>query len=76
MVVNTRNAIAVDTIRVVTIRSDILKRDNVRDHRAGTSDHPHQKHTQVRLRVHHIVIHRFLIANNHALTSGNLVLLD
>ena len=33
--------------------------DNVRDHRAGTSDHPFQKHTQVRLRVHHIVIRRF-----------------
>ena len=35
-----------------------LKRDNVRDHRAGTSDHPFQKHAQVRLRVHHIVIPR------------------
>ena len=32
--------------------------DNVRDHRAGTSDHPFQKHAQVRLRVHHIVIRR------------------
>ena len=27
--------------------------------RAGTSDHPFQNHAQVRLRVHHIVIHRF-----------------
>ena len=34
--------------------------DNVRDHRAGTSDHPFQKHAQVRLRVHHIVIPRYL----------------
>ena len=32
------------------------KPDNVRDHRAGTSDHPFQKRAQVRLRVHHIVI--------------------
>ena len=32
--------------------------NNVRDHRAGTSDHPFQKHAQVRLRVHHIVIRR------------------
>ena len=39
-----------------------LKRNNVSDHRvrtAGMSDHPLQKHTQVRLRVHHIVIPRF-----------------
>ena len=35
-----------------------FKRDNVRDHRAGTSDHPFQNHAQVRLRVHHIVIRR------------------
>ena len=34
------------------------KSDNVRDHRAGTSDLPFQKHAQVRLRVHHIVILR------------------
>ena len=32
--------------------------DNGRDHRTGTSDHPLQKHTHVRLRVHHIVIWR------------------
>ena len=31
-------------------------RDNVRDHRAGTSNLNFKKHTQVRLRVHHIVI--------------------
>ena len=36
----------------------IDKWDNVRDHRAGTSDHPFQKHAQGRLRVHHIVIWR------------------
>ena len=35
-----------------------VERDNVRDHRAGTSDHPLQNHAQVRLRVHHIVIPR------------------
>ena len=33
--------------------------DNVRDHRAGTSDQPLQNHAQVRLRVHHIVMCRF-----------------
>ena len=33
-----------------------FKQDNVRDHRAGTSDLIIEKHTQVRLRVHHIVI--------------------
>ena len=37
-----------------------VQADNVRDHRAGMSDHPLQKHAQVRLRVHHIVIPRFL----------------
>ena len=36
----------------------ILKLDNVRDHPAGMSDSPLQKHTQVRLGVHHIVIGR------------------
>ena len=36
------------------------KEHNVRDHRAGTIDQPLQKHAQVRLRVHHIVIRRFL----------------
>ena len=34
----------------------LVERDNVRDHRAGTSDHLLQKHAQVRLRVHHIVM--------------------
>ena len=34
----------------------LVERDNVRDHRAGTSDQPFQKHAQVRLRVHHIVM--------------------
>ena len=53
----------------------IVEPHNVRDHRAGTSDHPLQKHAQVRLRVHHIVIQRlsacgfkigsFLIAIEH-----------
>ena len=38
--------------------SIFFERDNVRDHRAGTSDQPLQKHAQVRLRVHHIVIRR------------------
>ena len=40
-----------------------FKPHNVRDHRAGTagtSDHPFQKHAQVRLRVHRIVIHSCL----------------
>ncbi|MDE0934859.1 MAG: hypothetical protein OSA89_03025, partial [Mariniblastus sp.] len=32
--------------------------DNVRDHQAGTVDHPFLYHAQVRLRVHHIVIPR------------------
>ena len=36
----------------------MVERDNVRDHRAGTIDRPLQKHAQVRLRVHHIVIRR------------------
>ena len=36
-------------------------RDNVRDHRARTSDHPFQKHAQVGLRVHRIVIRRVRI---------------
>ena len=40
-------------------RRAIAPQDNVRDHRAGMSDQPLQKHTQVRLRVHHIVIWRF-----------------
>ena len=47
------------TIRRVSIENLIDEADNVRDHRAGTSDHPFQKHAQVRLRVHHIVISRF-----------------
>ena len=38
----------------------IAKRDNGSDHRAGTNDHPFQKHAQARLRVHHIVIRRFV----------------
>ena len=42
----------------VTTEKVFLESDNVRDHRAGTNDHPFQKHTQVRLRVHHIVIRR------------------
>ena len=33
---------------------------NGSDHRAGTSDLVFNWHAQVRLRVHHIVIHRFL----------------
>ena len=37
----------------------VREQDNVRDHRAGTSDHLFQKHAQARLRVHHIVIRRF-----------------
>ena len=44
-----------------------LNLDNARDHRAGTSDHPLQKHAQVQLRVHHIVIHRgFRFGLRHA----------
>ena len=39
--------------------SERLKQDNVRDHRAGTSNLNFKKHAQVRLRVHHIVIPRF-----------------
>ena len=35
-----------------------IRSDNVRDHPAGMSDQPLQKHTQVRLGVHHIVIGR------------------
>ena len=49
------------TIRMTKVNSFIGEPDNARDHRAGTSDHPLQKHTQVRLRVHHIVIRRFLL---------------
>ena len=33
------------------MRVDFVKGHNVRDHRAGTSDHPLQKHAQVRLMV-------------------------
>ena len=44
--------------RDTSIVSRLIKPNNVRDHRAGTSDHPLQKHAQVRLRVHHIVIWR------------------
>ena len=39
-----------------------FRHDNVNDHRAGTSEHPFQKHAQVRLRVHHIVIFVRLLA--------------
>ena len=35
-----------------------LNLDNVRDHRARTSDLPFQNHAQVGLRVHRIVIRR------------------
>ena len=34
----------------------MIERDNVRDHRAGTSDLPFSKDAQDRLCVHHIVI--------------------
>ena len=34
----------------------MIESDNGSDHRAGTRDHPLQKHAQARLRVHHIVI--------------------
>ena len=37
----------------------LLKRDNVQDHRAGTSDLPFLKHAQARLRVHRFVIQLF-----------------
>ena len=37
---------------------DSYEMDNGSDHRAGTIDRPLQKHAQVRLRVHHIVIRR------------------
>ena len=50
--------IATDTIKVRV--ENLIEADNVRDHRAGSSDHPFQKHAQVRLRVHHIVIRRFV----------------
>ena len=43
-------------------RSFLIELDNVRDHRAGISDHPIQNHAQVRLRVHHIVILQILVA--------------
>ena len=36
-------------------------RDNVRDHRAGTSDLPFLNHTQIRLRVLYIVMRRILL---------------
>jgi hypothetical protein len=40
------------------MKSALCKPANGDDHRAGTSDHPFQKHAQVRLRVHRIVIPR------------------
>ena len=45
--------------------------DNVRDHRAGTSDHPFQKHAQARLRVHHIVIMRVPESGQSTNTLGH-----
>ena len=42
------------------LQGNSIEPDNVRDHRAGTSNHPFQNHAQVRLRVHHIVIPRIL----------------
>ena len=56
------NAFWFSVVRARTIRQKsvvfwfIVKPHNVRDHRAGISDHPFQKHTQVRLRAHHIVM--------------------
>ena len=54
---------------------EMIRRDNVRDHRAGTSDHPLQKRTQIRLRVHHIVIPRLPLSsvksNNHRIRIFN-----
>ena len=38
-----------------------VKPDNGSDHRARTSDHPFQKHAQVGLRVHRIVIGRLVL---------------
>ena len=43
------------SVRAVDCPS-MLKPDNVRDHRAGTNDHPFLNHAQVRLRVHRFVI--------------------
>ena len=37
---------------------DLVERDNVKDHRAGTSDHLFQVARKTRLRVHRIVICR------------------
>ena len=41
-----------------TVYSRCLEADNVRDHRARTSDRPFQNHAQVGLRVHRNVIRR------------------
>ena len=47
---------------------ETLRMDNVRDHRAGTSDLPFLEHAQDRLRVHRIVIPRLLNFGEFAAT--------
>ena len=59
------------TTESLSIMSRLIKPNNVRDHRAGTSDHPLQKHAQVRLRVHHIVIMRVPESGQSTNTLGH-----
>jgi len=61
-----------------------LKRHNANDHRAGTNDLDVEKHTQVRLRVHRIVIGSSWLQPSHhdsdrsvrALTAHSVLLGD
>ena len=49
------------TVRVEIVKRILLKRDNGNDHRAGTINLNIEKHTQVRIRVHRIVIPGFAV---------------
>ena len=57
----------------VIIYVSVRRQHNVRDHRAGTIDHPFQKHAQVRLRVHHIVMPRYSAMQTSAICHSRSV---